>query len=344
MNVLFCKVIAKDGQTAAERFAAMTKNANTFYSVGDELYKGNVLLSATDAAEIAVADVAGNFDGNNVEAVLAEIATLISDEAADAAVTVAKTTGGSGDDYAYRYVFSQGGTPIVNGTIDIAKDMVATEGEIVYPTPADPIVIDGQTITSGTYIKLTIANGDPFYINVADLIEYNTFVNTTEISFADNNHQITPTIGKISGTKIIYREADSSVDPAVSEQTINQKAAELEGAIDALANYVGEIPSTSQATDVIGYVDEKTGAGVDALNGNADIASVSGGVVTLKAGVVETAGIIDNSTDADIVLAKAATTGAAEDIAVTDAGGHFTGSDVETVLTEIASQLVWTEV
>ena len=344
MNVLFNKVIAKDGQTAAERFASMTKDANTFYAVGNELYKGDVLLSATDAAEIAVADAGGNYEGTNVEAVLAEIATLISDEASNAAVTVTKSTGGSGDDYAYRYVFSQGGTPIQNGTIDIMKDMVATEGEIVYPTPENPIVIDGETVTSGTYIKLTIANGDPFYINVANLIEYNTFVNTAEISFADNNHQITPTVGKISGTKIVYREADPTADPAVAEQTINQKADELESSIDSLADYVGEIPSTSSATDVIGYVDEKTGAGVDALNGSADIASVSSGVVTLKAGVVETAGIIDNSTDSDIVLAKVATTAAAEDITVADAGSQFTGTDLETVLGEIAGQLVWTEV
>lgn len=342
MNVLFNKVIAKDGQTAAERFAGMTKDANTFYAVGNELYKGDVLLSATDAAEIAVADAGGNYEGTNVETVLAEIATLISDEASDAEVTVTKSTGGSGDNYAYRYVFSQGGTPIANGTIDIAKDMVATEGEIVYPTPENPIVIDGQTVTSGTYIKLTIANGDPFYINVANLIEYNTFVDTAEITFADNNHQITPTIGKISGVKIIYREADA--EQGISEQTINQKATELEGTIDALADYVGEIPQTSSATDVISYVDEKTGEGVDALNGSADIASVADGVVTLKAGVVENAGIIDNSSDSDIVLAKLATTGAAEDVAVTDADGHFAGSDLETVLTEIAEQLVWKEV
>ena len=350
MNVIFNKVIAKDGQTAAERFAAMTKNADTFYAVGDELYKGSVLLSATDAAEIAVADVAENYDGATVEAVLGEIATLISDTASDAAVTVAKTTGGSGDDYAYRYVFSQGGTPITNGTIDIARDMVATEGEIVYPTVDDPIVIDGETVTSGTYIKLTIANGDPFYINVADLIEYNTFVNTTEITFADNNHQITPTVGKISGTKIVYREADPTADPAVAEQTINQKAYELEGAIDSLADYVGEIPSTSSATDVIGYVDEKTGAGIDSLDSTGDIASVSNGVVTIKGGFVETDGIVENAptsgtgAKADVVLAKVATTAAAEDITVADAGSQFTGTDLETVLGEIAGQLVWTEV
>lgn len=349
-NVIFNKVVAKDGQTATERFAAMTKNANTFYAVGDELYLGSVLLSATDAAEISVADVAGNYEGATVEAVLAEIATLISGAASDAEVTVTKTTGGSGDDYAYRYVFSQGGTPITNGTIDIMKDMVATEGEIVYPTAQDPIVIDGQTVTSGTYIKLTIANGDPFFINVADLIEYNTFVDSTEIDFTDNNHQISAAIGKISGSKIIYREADSTANPAVTEQTINQKAAELENSIDALADYVGEIPSGSSATDVIGYIDEKTGDGIDALDSTADIASVTDGVVTIKGGLVETDGIVDNApttgtgAKADVVLAKLATTGAAEDVSIADAGSLITATNIEDALQEIATKLTWVEV
>lgn len=179
---------------------------------------------------------------------------------------------------------------------------------------------------------------------MADLIEYNTFVDSTEIDFTDNNHQITAAIGKISGTKIIYREADPNADPAVTEQTINQKAAELEGAIDSLADYVGEIPATSSATDVIGYVDEKTGEGVDALNGSADIASVTAGVVTLKAGVVEEAGIIDNSTAADIVLAKLATTGAAEDVAITDSGSYFTATDVEAAFQEVGERMTWVEV
>lgn len=341
-NVIFNKVIARDGSTAAERFASMTKSANTFYAVGDELYLGNVHLSADTAAEIAVADAGGNFDGATVEAVLAEIATLINGAASDAEVTVAKTTGGSSDSYVYRYTFSQGGVPITNGVIDIAKDMVATEGEIVYPSSEDPIIIEGQTITSGTYIRLTIANGDPFYINVADLIEYNTFVNSSEVTFTDNNHQVTAAIGKVSGSKIVYREADQT--QSITEQTINQKAAELEGSIDALADYVGEIPQTSSATDVIGYVDEKTGAGVDALDSTADIASVSNGVVTIKAGLVEEDGIVTNSSDSDITLAKVATTGAAVDVSIADSLGYYDGTTVEEAFIEIGTRLTWVEV
>jgi len=159
MAVTFNKVVAKDGLTPAQRFASMTKQDGVFYLVGSELYLKNVLLSVDTAAELAVADADNLFEGTDVEAVLAELAGMVGDQE----VTVTKTTGGAGDDFVYRYTFSQGGTQITNGVIDIAKDMVATDGELVYPTVDDPIVIGQDTITSGTYIKMTIANGDPFY-------------------------------------------------------------------------------------------------------------------------------------------------------------------------------------
>jgi len=84
--------------------------------------------------------------------------------------------------------------------------MVATSGSLVYPTPQRPIEINGTTITSGTYIRMTIANGQPFYINVADLIEYNTFQNTDEIIITDIDHSVTVRVGEILANKIIYQE------------------------------------------------------------------------------------------------------------------------------------------
>lgn len=75
------------------------------------------------------------------------------------------------------------------------------------------------------------------------------------------------------------------------------------------------------------------------LTGSATIATVANGVVTLKASVSETNGIISNSTDADITLAKVATTGAAEDVSIADAGGLITATTVEGALAEIAGNL-----
>jgi hypothetical protein len=84
--------------------------------------------------------------------------------------------------------------------------MVATSGRLIYPTPQKPIYIYDEPITSGTYIEMTIANGQPFYINVADLIEYNIFQNTDEIIITDIDHSVTARVGEILANKIIYQE------------------------------------------------------------------------------------------------------------------------------------------
>ena len=179
------------------------------------------------AADVAIADTAGNFAATTVEDALGELYTAIGSGGTSAAVSITKTVGGAEDAYAYRYTFSQGGSQIANGIIDIGKDMVATNGQLVHPTPQNPIIIDGNQITSGTYIAMTIANSDPFYINVADLIEYNSVNSTDEITLTDNNHVITATVGEIAASKIIYTPADGAT-PAV---TVAQKLNALESAI-----------------------------------------------------------------------------------------------------------------
>ena len=278
-----------------------------------------------EAEDVNIEDTAGNFVSTNVEDALQELYTAIGTGGTNAAVTITKTTGGANDDYVYRYTFSQGGSAINNGIIDIAKDMVATDGELVQPTSENPITIDGQSVTSGTFIRMTIANGDDFYINVADLIEYNSVDSTSEITLTDTNHTITANVGKIAASKIIYREADATAEPAVTEQTVAQAINALEsavgsggsidtrissaiGALDstvsatsgsvltgitqvdgvittatevaltaqnvaygtsnikAALDTIGTIPTASQATTVIDYVDEKTGAGIAALD------------------------------------------------------------------------------
>lgn len=179
------------------------------------------------AADVAIVDTAGNFAATTVEDALGELYTAIGSGGTSAAVSITKTAGGAGDAYAYRYTFSQGGSQIANGIIDIGKDMVATNGQLVHPTPQNPITIDGNQVTSGTYIVMTIANGSPFYINVADLIEYNSVNSTDEITLTDNNHVITATVSEIAASKIIYTPADGAT-PAV---TVAQKINALESAI-----------------------------------------------------------------------------------------------------------------
>lgn len=75
------------------------------------------------------------------------------------------------------------------------------------------------------------------------------------------------------------------------------------------------------------------------LDGSAVIATISEGIVTLKAGITETDGIVANADatqNPDITLAKVASTGAATDVSIADAGDYFTSTNVEGALQELA--------
>lgn len=314
------------------------------------------------AADVSLADSSGNFAAENVEGALAELYTAIGTGGTNSAVTITKTTGGPNDNYAYRYVFSQGGSTINNGTIDIAKDMVATNGELIHPTAQNPITIGGQQVTSGTYIAMTIANGDTFYINVADLIEYNSVSNTDEITLTDTNHTISATVGEIAASKIRYSQnqtvaqainaletaSSTGVDTKISTE-INKLDADLDATagsvitgitetngkithidevaltatnvaygqttVGAALDTIGIIPGTSSATTVVGYIDEKVGAGVSTLDADLDASGTpqhSG--VFVMSGVTEVDGIITSvdSTEVEVAGAAAAAQAAAQ--------------------------------
>lgn len=82
------------------------------------------------------------------------------------------------------------------------------------------------------------------------------------------------------------------------------------------------------------YVDDS----IEALDApNIGIASVDEGVVTLKAGLTEADGIVSNTSDADIVLAKAATTGAAADISYSATIGETAVTNVDDALDALAA-------
>ncbi|MBP5325314.1 MAG: hypothetical protein J6Y86_07465 [Pseudobutyrivibrio sp.] len=370
--VKFLNVVAKDGQTAAQRFAAMTKEQGVFYKVADtgeevHYYLEAQLISADKASEIAVLDAAGVFDGANVETVLNEL----HHQAANEKIWFVDATPASGSAYAAVYEIYQGENApdavtdpaTLIGTINIPKDafvddgsvvdvvFVAAdnslhEGDVTGPDITAYIVPSGSTATeadAGKYIKLVLQNvNDPLYIAAKDLVDIYTGGTTAEATVSVANNEITVTIEKISGTKIIYRAesyvqvqagdefdatatyytydavtdtytADATVDATnfdakvaaglytkVNELNINAKVDQVEADLNALKAYVGEIPASSEATTVIGYVDEKTQGGVSSLNGEAGVATKSAGdVVTIKGGVIEVEGIIQNAPNAD---------------------------------------------
>jgi len=370
-NVIFNKVIAQGGQTAKERYDAMSHSEGTFYLVGSELYLGDVLLSANIAEEVEYDNTLTSMTADNVQDAIDELHDLDADKK----VYMEDASSGQSE-YAKVYNFYQGSegsslSPVVGeliGTINIPLDKVVQAGSVVEVVFVEGIGGDPDTLhegdalgpdvttlikgsatpteaDAGKYIKLELQNvTDPLYIAVKDLVDVYTGGSNTEATVTiDGNNVITVTIGKIDATKVIYQEAadatyeqivapatfdenetyytyDSSTDtyteddtvtvsnfddkvaaglyivdtPAVSEINVKDQIDTVDGKVDNLADYVGTFTPQLGVDTVIDYIDTKTGEGVGALNSEAGIASVSANVVTIKAGIVETEGLIDN--------------------------------------------------
>ena len=148
------------------------------------------------------------------------------------------------------------------------------------------------------------------------------------------------TVGTIAvdGTDVaVHGLAAVATSGAASDVAyVNGSIANVAGALDDLYTQIGGG----------GTVDQKIANAIDALDTASDVgvASVSGGVVTISGSIKEEDGIIAKGTATDITLSKAATTGAAEDIALTDAGSYFTTDNVEAALQQLALRLTWQEV
>ena len=121
-------------------------------------------------------------------------------------------------------------------------------------------------------------------------------------------------------TKSAVEDSDFQVSISSSAvQALNTRVG-----IDKVLNVYQEKANLTEILNVLTGDDKTAGSvakllkdAIEALNGSATIATEVDGVVTIKAGVVETNGVIANSEGtADIVLKKVATTAKAEDINV----------------------------
>lgn len=98
----------------------------------------------------------------------------------------------------------------------------------------------------------------------------------------------------------------------------------------------------SSVQTVKGALDELYSRPADfsALDGGATIASKSGDVVTIKGGVTEVDGVVSQDNEAaDVVLAAVASTGAAANVSIADAGDNYTATNVEGALAEIPGMI-----
>lgn len=145
----------------------------------------------------------------------------------------------------YTYTVKQGSTALFS--INIAKDMVVSDGEVITATGNENTTTDGNTsagLTSGEkYIKLQLANSTKLlYIPVNSLYKDYTFSDTTEIDFTDTNNTITAEIktgsiakGKLdSGVQASLDLADSALQ---AHQDITGKADKVDSATNG--NFAG---------------------------------------------------------------------------------------------------------
>ena len=92
----------------------------------------------------------------------------------------------------YQFTYGTGAT----FEIDIPKDLVVTDGEVIVVDDDNPVA----TLTNGTYLKLTIANKtEPVYINVADLCDVYTGKTETDgvsVAISASNEISATIVGK----------------------------------------------------------------------------------------------------------------------------------------------------
>lgn len=190
----------------------------------------------------------------------------------------------------------------------------------------DPGLLDGEIVL----YRYTINNSEPIHTIVGVVCEKD---GNKHIEILGNydilNGEITKALTDAKNyTDAQFQDLDAIVSNEGEEnQPIIVKITQTDGKL-ASVEVTGNI-------DVTGQIE----AALENLDGTATIASVTDGVVALKAGIVEEAGIISNTEEADITLAKVATSGKAEDVTITDSSNVITATTVEGALVEIATEI-----
>ena len=140
------------------------------------------------------------------------------------------------------YAIKQGTTEIFK--INVAKDMVVSDGEVITADGTEKTTSDGNTsaeLTAGKlYIKLALANSTKLlYIPVDALYDDYTFTDTDEIDFTESGNVVTAEIktGSIAKSKL-SSGVQASLDLADSAiQDISGKADKVTSATNG--NFAG---------------------------------------------------------------------------------------------------------
>ena len=289
--------------------------------------KGVISATAGDiaATHVTIADTAGHFNADTVEAALEE---LYSQSGAGSKVTL-ESAEGTEDGVLKVYTIKQGGTEV--GKIDIPKDLVVTSGSVVKGNWAGDVFTENVS-GDGTALKLVIANQtNPVYINTLDLVKDHTAGNGIAIS--DTNKisvVIDPTseglsVGtagiKLTGIKAATTEVNEKADGHVKVTKTtgeNGQAVYIVSESDiASATLLGTTSDTKDKNTAFGKIAAEAAARAEAISGlNADVTSDNGTHVNVQ--VVESAGKVTTVKVTESDIASAALLGTKGDASTVD--------------------------
>ena len=266
-----------------------------------------------DAEDVAVADENSKFTATNVEDALEELYDAI--QTADAAGEVTMESASGSGDVLTVYSLYQGVLSGDSAAEKLAKkigDINIPKDYLVRSATIQTVTVDDEPYTGAAvgdkYIDFVVNtkdgdSGTPvhMYIALNDLVSVIQGSTGSEITVAIGaNNTIGATVNEISGDKIIYQVGTGGAE----DITVNDQ-------LDALSDAIA--------------------GGIESLDGSATIATEASGIVTIKGGIIEVDGVIDNDSSSDIVLAKVATTGAAIDVS------YGSGSTVKAALDTIGT-------
>lgn len=314
----------------------------------------NTSTSTANAASLVEADLAlaaAIANSDQVDDIQINGTTIISNKVANVAVD------GTYNASTNKIATESTVTDVVSG-LDAVADADTTSG-IGYATvntttpSADFKVLNSVTEADG---KLTAAEAYQLKKVAATAESSDLFKSTNSTSAYDT------TATEISSSWATVVASNALVDGDTVDSDLNKLDNKIAGLADELIRDERVINAGMTAvSDSVGLEDDFslnfTGTGIidsdtdvksalvhlagaiTGMDSTATIASKSGNVVTLKAGLVQTDGVVTNDTSADITLASVAATGAASDVALTDTDNHFTADNVEAALAQLATSV-----
>ena len=279
VNAIEAAYITKAASEEADNLIISSYTAADSAIIASYTAADSAIVSSYTAADDAIINSYKAAD----EALSGRIDNLQTNLQTNLAVTLDDTTV-PGEGILKVYTIKQGGTSI--GTINIPKDLVATSGSLVYCTKSESTYTEVNSSTEGAIacIKMTIQNGNPFYIEVADLIEYNSVKSNAEITLTDTGHTIEATVGAISSSKITF--TPSGDNPA--NTTVQDALRDLYTQIGEGGSVASQIKTEIQKLDA-----DLDASGTPAHNGTfvvSGVTEVNGVITSVDSVEVEAAG------------------------------------------------------